>query len=209
MEYIRDDQLLQRLLKQENILSHFETENLNFQLIKYGKHELLCAPGHPLTNLLFLVKGSVRVYGLREDGSSFSVSRGVGQTTLGTMEFVRHDLPVFYTDAVEEVLCVALPIGKNRPALEQDRTFLRYVLDGMANMILMFTLIGSAGQPIEEKVLTFLRDIQPDHTLHGINAGLAQFHCSRRQLQRVVKKLCEDGILEKIGKGKYRLAERL
>lgn len=209
MEYIRDDQLLQRLLEQESILSHFEAENLKFQLIKYEKHELLCAPGHPLTNLLFLVKGSVRVYGLREDGSSFSVSRGVEQTTLGTLEFVRHDLPVFYTDAVEEVLCVALPIEKNRPVLEQDRTFLRYVLDGMANMILMFTLIGSAGQPIEEKVLTFLRDIQPDHTLHSINAGLAQFHCSRRQLQRVVKKLCEDGVLEKIGKGKYRLIERL
>lgn len=208
MEYIRDDRLLQRLLNQEKILSHFETEGLNFQLIKYEKHELLCAPGRPLTNLLFLVKGSVRVYGLREDGSSFSVSRGVGQTTLGNLEFVRHDLPVFYTDAVEEVLCVALPIEKNRPALEQDRVFLRFVMDDMANMILMFTLIGSAGQPIEEKVLTFLRDIQPDHTLHGINDGLAQLHCSRRQLQRVVKKLCGDGVLEKIGKGKYRLLER-
>lgn len=205
MEYIRDGQLLQRLLKQEKILSHFETEDLDFHLIKYEKHELLCAPGRPLTNLLFLVKGSVRVYGLREDGSSFSVSRGVGQTTLGTIEFARSDLPVFYSEAVEEVLCVALPIEKNRPALEQDRIFLRYVLDGMVNMIVMFTLIGSAEQPVEAKVLTFLRDIQPDHTLHSINAGLAQLHCSRRQLQRVVKKLCGDGVLEKIGKGKYRL----
>lgn len=207
MKFIQDEVLLQKLLERENILGCFETAGLGFRLVKYEKQELICAPGRPLTHLMFVVEGGVQVYGLREDGSRISVSRGVGRTILGTMEFARNDLPVFYTEAVEETLCIALPIEKNRPVLEQDRAFLRCVLDQMANMILTFTLIGSAEKPVEERVLAFLRDIQPDHTLHSINEGLLQFHCSRRQLQRVLKELCGRGVLNKVGRGTYRLAE--
>ena len=67
-------------------------------------------------------------------------------------------------------------------------------------------LIGQAAQPVEEKLVTFLREIAPDHTLHSINAGVMQLNCSRSQLQRVVRKLCALGQLKRIGKGKYRLA---
>lgn len=207
MKFVQDEVLLQKLLERENIPSYFETTGLRFRLVKYEKQELICAPDRPLTHLLFVVKGSVQVYGLREDGSRISVSRGVGRTILGTIEFARKDLPVFYTEAMEEVLCVALPVEKNRPILEQDRVFLRCVLDHLAGMILTFTLIGSAEKPVEERVLAFLRDIQPDHTLYSINEGLSQFHCSRRQLQRVLKGLCNKGILNKVGRGTYRLAE--
>lgn len=208
MEYINDEDLLLDLLEREQVLSHFETAGLDFRLLKYRKGELICAPGKAVENLLFVTAGHVWVYQLREDGSSVTVSRGVGRTVIGTMEFVRKDLPVFYTEAIEDVLCVALPIEKNRAALERDRVFLRFVLDRLAEMIVMFTLIGQGEVPVEEKVLTFLRDIQPDHTLHSINGGLLQFHCSRRQLQRVVKKLCGEGTLKKVGKGKYRLVQK-
>ncbi len=207
MEHIVNSDLLGQILEQERILEHFTAKNLSFGLVKYSRHELLCAPGRPLQDLLFVVKGGVWVYGLREDGSTLSVSRGVGKTTLGTMEFTCRDLPVFYVQALDEVLCVALSLEKNRAALENDPVFLRFALSCLAQIIVNFTLIGHAEQSIEEKVLIFLHTIQPDHTLHSINEGLLQFHCSRRQLQRVVKKLCEEGKLEKLGKGKYRLTE--
>lgn len=205
MEFIHDEALLEKILEQEGIREHFENRFQDFRLLRWEKGGILCAPDRPLRELLFVVRGSVRVYTLREDGSCISISRGIGPTTLGTMEFVRRDLPSFYAEAVEDVLCVALSLEKNRAALEGDRTFLRYVLNGMAEMIITFTLIGQSQQSLEEKVLTFLRDIQPEHTLYGINNGLLQFHCSRRQLQRVVKKLCQDGALEKTGRGEYRL----
>ena len=38
-----------------------------------------------------------------------------------------------------------------------------------------------------------------------MTAGERQFRCSRRQLQRVVRKLLEQGVLEKTGRGEYRL----
>lgn len=208
MEFIQDGELLQRILAQEGISAHFESRGLNFRLVRCKKGELLCTPDRPLQDLLFVVRGSVRVYALGEDGSCIPVSRGVGPAILGTMEFARQGLPSFFTEALEDLLCVALPMETNRALLEQDRAFLRFVLDGMAEMIMTFTLIGHSAQPLEERLLTFLRDVQPDHSLHSINTGLLQLHCSRRQLQRVVKRLCEAGRLVKTGKGKYRLTEK-
>lgn len=207
MDYLQNQPLLEILLQREGILEYFETKGLGFRLIRYGKHELICGPGKPLEQLLFLVKGSVWVYSLREDGSSVSISRGVGRTVLGTMEFARKGLPAFYTETREETLCVALPLEENRAVLEQDQVFLRFVIGHLAEMIITSALIGHGEQPVEERLLVFLRDIQPDHTLHSINSGLLQFHCSRRQLQRVVRKLCQEGVLKKVGKGVYRLNE--
>lgn len=207
MEIISDPPALKKMLGNGDILSHFETRPLEFRLFCYQKGELLTTPFRPLDNLLFVVRGRVKIYGLREDGGSFSISLGGRNAMLGDMEFVRKDFPAFYTEALEEVLCVALSIEGNRPALAQDSVFLWYLLECMSYKVRMFSLIGHSAQPVADKVLTFLREIQPDHTLHGISTGLMQFHCSRRQLQRVVKKLCSEGRLKKTGKGEYRLAE--
>lgn len=207
MKYIHDEKLLERLLVQEGILDHFETRGLDFRLVEYGKGELLCAPGNPLEDILFIVRGTVQVYGLREDGKWLPVSRGVGHAAMGAVEFVQPGLPVFYTEAVEDLLCVSLPIERNRAVLERDCVFLRYLLECINGMVVTYTLIGHREHSVEERVLTFLRDIQPDHTLHSINQGIMQFHCSRRQLQRVVKQLCDQGKLKKLKKGVYVLAE--
>ena len=205
MKVIDDKRLLQRMLERKGIPGHFETKGLDFQLLFYEKGELIASPINPLHMLLFVVKGSITVYGLRENGTRFSISQGVGDALLGALEFVRDDLPAFYTEAVEDVLCAALPIERNRGALEQDRIFMRYLLYDFSEKILAYTLIGHADQSTEEKVLVFLRDIQPDHTLHGIGKSAMQFHCSQRHLLRIVQRLCAQERLEKVGKGKYRL----
>lgn len=203
MRYIHDEKLLERLLVQEGVRDHFETRGLSFRLVEYEKGELICAPGKPLEDILFTVRGTVQVYSLREDGGRTPVSRGVGRTTLGAIEFVRPGLPVFYTEAVEDLLCVSLPIERNRQVLLRDCVFLRYLLECINSMVVTYTLIGRGEQSVEERLLTFLRDIQPDHTLHGVNQGLMQVHCSRRQLQRVIKRLCDRGELRKVKKGVY------
>ena len=207
MKYIDDEKLLERLLIQEGIIEHFETSGLDFRLVEYEKGELICAPGRPLEDILFTVRGTVQVYGLREDGKWLPVSQGMGRTAMGAIEFVQPGLPVFYTEAVEDLLCVSLPIERNREALERDCVFLMYLLKCINSMVVTYTLIGHREHSVEERVLTFLRDVQPDHTLHSINQGLLQFHCSRRQLQRVVKRLCDEGKLKKLKKGVYVLEE--
>lgn len=203
MEYIRDEMALKRALEAADIPARFETKGLGFRLVSFERGELLSSPVRPLRDLLFVVEGTVQVYLLREDGSSILISRGLGQTVLGTVEFARRGLPALFTEATSDLLCVALPLEENRAALEADRVFLRFVLARLTDMVLSYTLIGQSQQTVEEKLMAFLRYIKPDHTLCSMAEGIAQLHCSRRQLQRAVRGLCEKGKLERSGRGLY------
>lgn len=205
MEVVSDQKLLKEVLEQLNIPAHFASKGLQFQLVRYRKGELLVSPLKPMTQLLFLVRGRVMIYGLREDGSSFSVYLAGQSVLLGDVEFIRRESLPFYTEALESVLCVALSTGRYREALEKDVQFLNFLSHSVADKFHMFFQVGNPSQPVEERLLAFLRDIQPDHTLHGMNMGVAQLLCSRSQLQRVVRKLCAQGVLAKEKKGRYRL----
>lgn len=47
-----------------------------------------------------------------------------------------------------------------------------------------------------------------EHRIHNVGKTAAVLHCSQRQLQRVLKTLCEKDIIRKEGKGTYVLLER-
>lgn len=205
MEYVTDPRLLEKALADWDISSHFDSPGLRFQLAKYRKGEFLVAPFKPMNELLFLVRGKVNIYGLREDGSTFSVFFADQAILLGDVEFIRKEPLPFYTEALEDVLCVALSMERHREALEKDVRFLNILLHSVADKFHLFFQMGSPSQPVEEKLVAFLQNIRPDHTLRGMNMGVSHLHCSRSQLQRVVRKLCDAGVLEKVGKGEYRL----
>ena len=59
---------------------------------------------------------------------------------------------------------------------------------------------------LEESFLSYLSERCPDQTFSGAEKMAMQLHCSRRQLQRVLKKLLEEGQLVKLSKGSYRLS---
>ncbi len=205
MKYFSDPALLEKILKKWDIPGRFDTKELEFRLVRFQKGELLTAPFKPMTEFLFLATGKVNIYGLREDGGMVSVYLVDQGALLGDIEFVRKaDLP-FYAEAIEDTLCVSLSMEKHRERLQKDIRFLNHLLRSVADKFRLFISMGDSAQPVEEKLLTFLREIRPDHTLHSINAGVIQLHCSRSQLQRVVRKLCAQKRLEKVGKGRYRL----
>ncbi len=206
MKYLSDPALLNEILKKWDIPGRFDAGELEFRLARVEKGELLTAPFKSMDELMFMAEGTVNIYGLREDGSMFSVYRVGSGVLLGDIEFVQGTPLPFYAEAAEDTLCVSLAMEKHRERLQQDVRFLNYLLRSVADKFRLHISMGDWAHPVEEKLLTFLREVQPDHTLHSINAGVVQLHCSRSQLQRVVRRLCADGRLEKVGKGRYRLA---
>ena len=63
-----------------------------------------------------------------------------------------------------------------------------------------------AAATIEERVVLYMQ-ATPGRELWGIENAVLQLRCSRRQLQRVLSKLCHENRIEKIGKGRYRLLQ--
>ena len=60
-----------------------------------------------------------------------------------------------------------------------------------------------AAATIEERVVLYMQ-ATPGRELWGIENAVLQLRCSRRQLQRVLKKLCASGRAEKTAKGCFR-----
>lgn len=59
-------------------------------------------------------------------------------------------------------------------------------------------------QSIEERFLYYLK-YYCYGSLKSIEEATNYLHCSRRQLQRILKKLCDEGKMIKEGKGKYKI----
>lgn len=205
MKLIQDDKRLKKYLEKENIEQYFNTKNLEFQLVSFTKGEYLSTPNQALTKFLFVIEGELHIFGIREDGTFFSVNNEGKGSLLGDMEFCKKVSNVYFTEAIKTTYCIALPIEPNRSILENDTVFLRFLLFHMANRLSFFSQIDLSSQTLEDKLLLYLNEIQSDHRIHKVGSIVSKLRCSRRQLQRVLHKLCEEGKLEKLNKGEYTL----
>ena len=187
--------------------AHFRQRPPVLKLVEFEKGEIFNDPLQPLSRFYIIVRGSVSIYNLTEDGSIRYISKAASGTLLGDMEFSGAGNQSFYIEAAETVVCLAIPFRENQSVLENDPVFLRFVLGQLAAKLSLSTVMTAAAQTLEEKVLFYLRKIQADHEISSVNEALQPLHCSRRQLQRVLKKLCDEDLLIKTGRGCYRLKE--
>lgn len=97
----------------------------------------------------------------------------------------------------------------NRAKLEKDCEFLMYLLRNASQIKVLSTRNQVVLPHLEERLLYHLAYECPHQTITGMESSAAKLHCSRRQLQRVVKKLEAQGILVKLKKGCYRLFKRI
>lgn len=207
MKKISDPARIARCLRSSGVIELFDTPDLPFLLFSYQKNELIASPLARLEHLLFVVSGTIHVFGLHRDGGAFPVnvvSRGM---ILGNCEFVSGESTVFYVEAKTDVLCLALPIAETKAVLDRDLRFLHALLASFFETYRQLTAVELPAQSVEDRLLLYLQNVSPDHSLESISAGVVRLRCSRRQLQRVVQKLCGRGVLRKTGKGRYRLAE--
>ena len=191
MRRIRDKKQVEYWLQKGHIRENFDTENLPFSVCRFEKGEYLTRQGGRLAELLFLIEGEVQIYGIREDGSVTPVNRHEAPALLGDAEFVMGGASSLFTEARTTVIC--------------DVKFLHLLLRSYAGKFHTMATLEASAKTIEERVLLYMRHVCPNGEIGGIETALLQLRCSRRQLQRVLKKLCEENTVEKVGKGKYRL----
>ena len=207
MRELQDPQLLEYYLEKYRIRSFFDTPNLPFRLYEYEPGELMNVV-HPMEeSLKFIVEGIFDHYMVLEDGTQYLIAHCEGFGFGGDLAFCRRQPQNRYQEVVETVRAVELPLEPLRETLEQDNRFLRFLLDTMAQRMTISMNVRADRSSAEESLLSYLRRQCPDRCL--TNVGEAAFHLnySRRQLQRVLKDLTQQGILAKEGKGCYRLTE--
>ena len=98
-----------------------------------------------------------------------------------------------------------LSLYECRASLSNDRVFLRYVARSVAKKVALVLQADAVYATLEERFLHYMRQECPHGTLLGVETAAVSLHCSRRQLQRVLKKLTEEGIIKKCDKGVYHI----
>lgn len=206
MERIYDTVQIEKWVREQNIRDYFDTKDLVFHGYRFEKGEYLTSPTKRLEELLFVVQGAIRIYGVRDDGELRPVNQTDKPTVIGDLEFSTEGDTQFFVETQTPVICVALPVRKYRKQLDSDLRFLHFLLHSYAEKLKLFGF-DLAASTIEDRVMAYMKNSQPTHELNGISSAMLQLRCSRRQLQRVLSKLCETGQVEKLGKGRYRLVQ--
>lgn len=203
MRHRSDPQAVQKLLEQFQISALFSTKDLRFSLVEYQPGEFLTSPNQETQCLLFLVQGTVTIRSIRPDGSEYVLTSGQRFSMLGDVEFVTKKPPAFYAQASTPVLALSLPLGSYAAALEEDAVFLRFLLRSITEKLEQSSHAEAVGGTLEDRLLHWLEFRCPDGKLTSIGQTAALLHCSTRQLQRVLRRLTESGVLKHTGKGVY------
>lgn len=205
MRELRDPQLLERYIQKYHIRSFFDTRDLPFRLYEYEPGEMINVV-HPMDeSIKFIVEGVFDHYAVQEDGSSYLISHCDGFGFMGDLAFCRRQPPGRYQEVIETVRAVELPLEPLRKTLENDNRFLRYLLDTMAQRMTLSMNTQLDRSSAEKALLTYLRWRCPDRAITNVGETAFHLNISRRQLQRVLRDLTQQGILKKEGKGSYRL----
>lgn len=205
MKEIHDPDMLRNYIEKYQIEKFFGAKQLSFRLCQYDRGEILNNIRDSSYFLQFVVSGAIQIYAVRSDGSRYPVCHLDGFTLLGDMEFCGEtDLP-FLVEAVKRVYCVELPLYKYRTALLDDNIFLRNLLHSVAGKLALVSRAEAAYSTLEEKFLHYLAQECPDGQIHGVGNTAMHLHCSRRQLQRLLRTLVDRKVIEKVRKGTYRL----
>ena len=207
MRELRDEVLLEQYMEKFQIRSFFDTPDLPFRLYEYEPGEMINVV-HPMEeSIKFIVAGIFDHYMVQEDGTPYLIAHCDGFGFMGDLAFCHRQPQNRYQEVIETVRAVELPLEAMRPVLEQDNRFLRFLLETMAHRMTMSMHRRSDLPSAERALVAYPRGTKRDHTITNVPEMAYQLNYSRRQLQRALKTLTDRGILEKLGKGCYRLAE--
>ena len=205
MKELRDPELLKGYLEKFHIPSLFDTRELPFRLYEYAPGEMINIV-HPMEQTMkFFVEGVFDHYTLLEDGTPYLIAHCDGFGFMGDLAFCRRQPQNRYQEVIETVRAVELPLESLRPVLEQDNRFLRFLLDTMAQRRTQSLYVRVSENSARQALLAHLRWACPDHAITNVGDTAYRLNFSRRQLQRVLRDLTREGVLEKTGKGCYRM----
>lgn len=206
MKEIRDKKLIEKWQEQCRIREHFDTPDLEFRAVKYERGEVLLSSDTMMDNILFLAEGRIFIYGIRDNGMMSPITAVSGPALLGDMEFCEGKPAPLFVEARSEVICLVLPLSRYREQLNHDVSFLHLVLHSLSDKLNMFASMEAFSSNIEERVLFYMKE-NCGGVLNGVEAAALHLRCSRRQLQRILRKLNEERKIEKTGRGRYRLVD--
>lgn len=68
MRPVENAALIQRWVEESGVRGYFDTPHLVFQAYSFEKGEYITSPDVSMDKLLFCIRGTIQIYGIRDDG---------------------------------------------------------------------------------------------------------------------------------------------
>ena len=208
METLNDPIRLNQLIEDLHIKEHFGAELPYFLLMHYHPGELLTTPFSPNRYLQFIAEGDLLLYDMPDEDQTIMLQTNYNDVNLiGEMELLDAEFQPFFVEAASEVYTLAVYLDSYRDRLLNDPVFLRFICMTLSNK-LTGAVRATSSEPLRSRVVRSLRHAEPGDRFREISSLAIRLGVSNRQLLRVLKALCEEGVLEHEKKGQYRILRK-
>lgn len=207
MERVYDKGKIKECIAKSKYHAVLDSLDIDFHLIRYDKGELVISPFQEELLFQIVEQGSLNIYFVRDDGTSYSLANGTEDYFLGDMDIFYPKSSNIFVEAAENLTCISFSIEKNRDKLLSNNRFLELICYSLSAKIGAMTTIDAAPASLAERVITYMKYKCEDETLKGIEQSAFHLHCSARQLQRILNQSEAAGLVKKLGKGTYRLTD--
>lgn len=199
-----DPKLLEKYMKKYHIRENFSTPDLPFKLYRYEVGEMMNIL-HPQEQYLkFIVDGRLGVDTVDSDGNLQRIIEETAFVYFGEVEILGRSFSNHFHEVLETVYSIELPWEPLREILWNDLKFLQFLVKHMSRTIYVATnSMEASSEDVQTKLLRYIRTECENQTIAGMEATAKRLRCSRRQLQRVISLLVEQGVLVKTGWGTY------
>ena len=195
----------------ERMLSRFGLTRDQVTAVSFQPGEMIFEQGYPVPYFLLVVTGKVRIQTYSEDGRVLSFGFGVSNQSLGEMELLcEQENSTNDVIAVTRTVCLMLPIEQAKRIVRTNNTFLytlahQAALGWQTTQASAFSTLSTEGMT---RLASFLlRQEEEGRILHSMTEIASAISVSYRHLLRMMKELCEEGILEKQGR-RYDIKDR-
>ena len=208
VETLNDRARLEHYMEAFCIRRLFRGEAPSFLLLHYAPGDLLTTPFSPSQFLQFVVEGNLLLYDMPDENSTVMLQTNFNEVRLlGEMELLNARFDPFFVEAKTDVYTLAIYMEHYREKLLNDPVFLRYVCLTLSDK-LAGAVRSTFNVPLKDRVKASLSYAEPGQSFCNI-AGIAkQIGVSNRQLLRVLKSFCEEGVLAHEKKGVYRVLKK-
>lgn len=217
MRFYKDTKQIEYYLKKYDVPKMFAAKDSyrqNFVMVEIRRHENI---DHNAYNnyLFFMVEGRFKVYSNLSNGKKLLLYFSRKFEIMGDLEFLKIENHNVTTEAIEHTVCLALDISQIRDELLKDTVFLKALLYQVGEKLAKSSsnIAINMLYPVENRLSSYIRYMAQDNgtkTGKYFEANLTEtaevLGTSYRQLQRVLKALCAQNILQK-NKGRYEIVD--
>ena len=174
---------------------------------KFEKGEFLYTEGHPIENLFLIESGKVKVCLTSTEGKSLLINFYSKGHLLGDVETVLSQTEaVTSIQAVTKVICYAVPVEEFLQAACQNPDLMRHIAAVLAERAKRSVRNASINilSNLKMRLCAYIEQTQRDGFFKDNFLALSDLlGVSYRHLHRTLQTLCQEGILQKAGRGYF------